>query len=328
MSTTVSIMSEPVRILITQPLPVVATAWLAEQGAELLFGYEDETWRSVAGSIRGLIYYSIPMDKPFLDALPALEVIGKRGAGIDTVDLAEVERRGILITNVAGANSNSVSEHAVMLLFAATRGVVLRDRVTRAGDFETRFQLPLVNEVAGSTLGLIGYGNIGQRIAEIMRGGFECEIGYYDPYHLVADGEPEAVRFETLGELMRWADNAVVAAPLTPETRSMVGGTELELLGPDGVLVVISRGGIVDEDALFAALSEGVIRGAGIDTYDHEPPRKDHPLFTLDNVILTPHVAGASGTSRERSSLLVCERVWALLNGEDAPVVGTQEWLR
>jgi D-3-phosphoglycerate dehydrogenase / 2-oxoglutarate reductase len=321
--------ANPIRILITQPLPVGAIEWLQAQGSLLYLAYEDEKWRSVADQIRALVYYSIPIDKPLMDQLPSLEVIGKRGAGIDSVDLEEAERRGILVTNVAGANANSVSEHAVMLLFAATRGVLLRDRVTRAGGFQTRFELPLVREIAETRLGLIGFGNIGRRIADMFRLGFSCEIGFYDPY---ADLETirvkEARRFDDLSSLMAWADNAIVAAPLTPETRGMVGRDELDLLGPDGVIVVISRGGIVDEEALAAALTEGSLNGAGIDTYDREPPRSDHPLYAVENAVLTPHVAGASDTSRERSSLLVCQRVWALLHGEDAPVVGAQSWLR
>jgi D-3-phosphoglycerate dehydrogenase len=320
-------MSEgPVEILIMQPLPGTATDWLTEQGALLHKAYEDDSWRDNAESIRALIYYSIPVDKPLLDSLPALEVIGKRGAGIDTVDLDEVKRRGLLVTSVAGSNANSVSEHAVTLLFSATRGIVVRDRVTRAGNFETRFELPLVKEVAGTRIGMIGFGNIGRRIAGMLRGGFACEIGYYDPY--ADDGSSDATRFTSLNDLMAWADNAIVAAPLTAETRGMVGRAQLDLLGPDGVLVVVSRGGICDEEALAAALKDGSIRAAGIDTYEGEPPRRDHPLFALDNAVLTPHVAGASDTSRQRSSLLVCQQVWALLHGETAPVVGTQPWLK
>jgi D-3-phosphoglycerate dehydrogenase / 2-oxoglutarate reductase len=314
------------KILITQPLPAVATDWLRAQGAELLLGYESDAWRSHADEIRAIVYYSIPIDKAFMDSLPKLEIIGKRGAGVDRIDLKEATRRNIRITNVAGANSTAVSEHAVMLLFAATRGVILRDGVTRAGRFEERFDLPLCKEISATNLGLIGFGNIGRRVAGICQSGFGCAIGFYDPYVDGSTVADDVIRFDDLAGLLGWADNAIVVAPLTPETRGMIGLPELEMLGPDGVIVIVSRGGIVDEDALAESLARGSIRGAGIDVYDHEPPREDHPLFALENVVLTPHVAGATDTSRDQSSLLTCQRVWALLHGGDAPIVGRESW--
>jgi D-3-phosphoglycerate dehydrogenase len=314
------------KILITQPLPAVATDWLRLQGAELFLGYESDEWKAHAEEIRAIVYYSIHIDTAFMNMLPNLEIIGKRGAGIDRIDLREAERRNIKITNVAGANANAVAEHAVMLLFAATRGVVVRDRVTRAGRFEDRFDLPLTREIAGTELGLIGYGRIGRKIGSMLSQGFGCPVGFYDPY-VDASTIPAGVkRFPDLRSLMSWAINAVVVAPLTAETRGMVGVEELRLLGPDGIIVVASRGGIADEQAIVEAILEKSIRGAGIDVYDGEPPRPDHPLFGLDEVVLTPHVAGATDTSREQSSLLTCQQVWSLLHGGEAPLVGRESW--
>ncbi|BCB91272.1 2-hydroxyacid dehydrogenase [Phytohabitans suffuscus] len=312
------------KILIMQPLPDNATAWLREQGAELVLADEAGAWREHAAAVRALVYYSVPVDKPLLDLLPALEVIGKRGAGVDTVDLAEVAARGIKLTNVgAGGNATSVAEHALTLLLAATREVPVRDRATREGRFRQRFEMPLVNELSGSRLGVVGAGHIGRRVAEMCRNAFGCEIGFYDPYGAPAAG----TMFPTLGVLLEWADNAIVAAPLTGESRGMIGRPELRLLGPEGVVVIISRGGIVDEDALAEALVAGEVRGAATDVYDREPPRDDHPLFGLPGIVLSPHVAGGTRQSRERTSLTVCQQVWALLNGAEAPLVGAQPWL-
>lgn len=319
-----------VRILIAQPIPAVAIDWLREQGAEAILAYEDEGWRSKADSIRALVYYSIPVDKELLDALPALEVIGKRGAGVDTVDLDEAARRGIRITNIVGenGNANAVAEHAIMLLFAATRSVVVADRFVRAGRFRERMSLPLVEEISESRIGIVGAGQIGGRIAAMCRGGFQCQVGVYDPYLA-----PERARelgaqvFPDVRSLVEWADSLVIAAPLTPETKGLIGLDELELLGRDGIVVVSSRGGIVEEEALTDAVRSGVIRGAGIDVYSPEPPGDDNPLLELDGVVLTPHVAGASRKSRERTSVMVCRQVWSLLHGGEAPLVGGQPWL-
>src|SRR5918996_2112153 len=137
-------------ILLMQPLPEAATDWLRAQGAYLHLGYEHERWRERAGDIRALIYYSVPIHKPLMDALPALEVIGKRGAGIDLIDLPEASARGIAITNVgAGGNSGTVAEHALTLMMAATRSIPVRDAAVRQGRFRERVQMGLGQEGTG-----------------------------------------------------------------------------------------------------------------------------------------------------------------------------------
>jgi D-3-phosphoglycerate dehydrogenase len=313
-----------VRVLITQPIPTAAVDWLRDQGADVVLGFPGEDWRAKADTVEGLVYYSIKIDKPLLDQLPALRVIGKRGIGIDTVDLPELGRRGIQLTNVAGefGNHNTVAEHAITLLFAATRAVPTADAFTRAGRFTERMSLPLVKEVSESRIGIVGAGRIGGRVADMLRLGFQCEVGIFDPYVTAERTEAlHATRFDTVGGLCDWADNVVIAAPLTDETRGLLGLAELRRIGPDGIVVVSSRGGIVDEGALVEAVRTGLVRGAGIDVYSPEPPAPDNPLFQLDRVVLTPHVAGASDKSRERTSLLICRQVWALLHGEPAPVI-------
>ena len=223
-----------------QPLPDVAIEWLTAQGADL--SWYDDGWPADADEVEALIYYSVHIDKPLLDKLPALRVIGKRGAGVDTLDLAEIERRGIVVTNVgAGGNASSVCEQALTLLMAATRDVVRRDAFTRAGNFTRRFELPLYEEVGGSRVGIMGAGNIGRRLIEILHNGLDCKIGVYDPYAKTDDLPVR--RFDELGDMFSWADNVIIAAPLTEESRGSVGRHELALLGPQGVVVVISRGG-------------------------------------------------------------------------------------
>ncbi|PJJ62410.1 2-hydroxyacid dehydrogenase [Compostimonas suwonensis] len=310
------------KILILQPLPDSSVAWLRNAGADVVLGYEDDSWRQEGAGIAGLLYYTVPVDKATLDLLPDLRVIGKRGVGIDSVDLDELERRGIALTNVAGVNSNSVAEHAITMLFAATRDIPVRDELTRAGRFEERVTLPLVQEVSGSRIAVVGAGNIGRRIAAILSEGFQCEIRFYDPYVPADVRATLPYEFDDdLLALFEWANNAVIAAPLTAETRDMVRREHLRSLGRKGVLTIISRGGVVNEGDLVEALLEKEIAAAGVDVYDHEPPAPDHPFFAIENVVLTPHTAGGSETSREKSSLLVSQQVWDHLHGRQVPLV-------
>ena len=319
----------PETIVLMQPLPASSLEYLRGE-ADVLLAYEGDDWQARAADIRALIYYSVKIDRPLLDQLPALEVIGKRGVGIDTIDLAATSARGIAITNIQGEDGNAVSvaEHGVALLMAVRRRLPERDAFTRRGEFAGRMKLPLGNEVTGSRVGIVGAGNIGRKIAAMLAAAFGVHLGYYDPYIAPAAAQTfPATRFDEVGALFEWADNVVVAAPLTPESRNLIGRAELARLGPRGVLVVISRGGIVNEHDLAGALTAGQIWGAGLDVYDGEPPAPDNPLFGCETAVLTPHVAGATQESRERTSLSICQQVLALLRGGTAPLAD-QEWLQ
>lgn len=319
----------PETILIMQPLPAIALEYLRAESADVLLAYDGDDWKARAADIRALVYYSVKVDRALVDQLPALEVIGKRGVGIDTIDLSVTSARGIRITNIQGEDGNaaSVAEHSLALLMATRRRIPERDAFTRRGEFAHRMRLPLCNEVSGSRVGIVGAGNIGRRIGDMLAAAFGCPIGYYDPYISAERAQAfQATRFDQVTPLFEWADNVIVAAPLTPESRNLIGRRELALLGPQGVLVVISRGGIVNERDLAAALTAEQIWGAGLDVYDGEPPAADNPLFACDTVVLTPHVAGATQESRERTSLGICRQVIALLRGGEAPLAD-QEWL-
>lgn len=316
-------------LLVMQPLPASSLEYLRSRSVRVLLAYENDAWRALAAEVDALIYYSIPVDRSLLDGLPNLRVIGKRGVGIDTVDLDITRSRGILVTNIQGEDGNAVSvaEHAVALLLGARRQIVIRDAFTRSGNFVGRHTLPHGHEVTRSRVGLVGAGHIGRQVGNMLRHGFGCVVGYYDAYlEATTAAEFGGTAFTTLAELFEWADNVIVAAPLTSETRGMIGAKELRLLGPEGVLVIISRGGIVDERTLAAALMAGEISAAGVDVYDGEPPAADNPLFGCDTAVLTPHVAGATEESRERTSLAVCRQVLALLLGGEAPLAD-QPWL-
>lgn len=316
-------------ILIMQPLQPAAMEWLAQQDIPVVTHDEEGAWRSHAEDIEALIYYSVKIDRPLLDQLPHLRFIGKRGAGIDSIDLDEVRRRGIQITNVgAGGNATSVAEHAMTLLFGSIRQLPQRDAFAREGRFLGRFGLPLVEEVSGARIGILGAGQIGRKLIGMLHDGFGSELGVFDPYlpDEVASTLPVTM-FDDVSALCDWAQHVIVAAPLTDESRHLIGRDQLRLIGSRGVIVICSRGGIVDESALAAAVDAGEIWGAATDVYDDEPPADDHPFFSRPDIVLTPHVAGASLRSRDNASVMVCQQVCALLRGEDAPIVNAQPWL-
>ncbi|MQA80090.1 MAG: hypothetical protein GEV10_16665 [Streptosporangiales bacterium] len=312
-------------VLITEPVHDSALAWLRDQGAIVTLAYEDAAWRESAGDVRGLVVRACPVDVALLDELPALEVVAKHGSGVNTIDLAATAARGIRVTNVPGANTDAVAEHAVALLSALSRDLVDCDRLVRQGRFDERFGLRQLKELTGSRLGLVGAGRVGRRVAAICRGGYDCRIGVYDPF-LGDDTDLDATRFGTVADLVEWADNVVVAAPLTPQTRGLLDAGVLGRLGVEGSLVCASRGGIVDETALAELLRDGRLRGAALDVYEPEPPGADHPLFALGGTAFTPHVGYSSDRSMVRMGVESCRQLWALLHGGDAPLVTADSW--
>jgi lactate dehydrogenase-like 2-hydroxyacid dehydrogenase len=220
-------------------------------------------------------------------AMPALELVCALGAGYENIACDAARARGIVVANGAGTNDDCVADHAFGLLIAAVRGIVRIDRLCRDGVWRDSLVLP--PNVSGKRLGILGLGTIGQKIAR-RAAGFDMEVGYHNrkPREGVAHRY-----FDSLEAMAGWADFMVVATPGGPGTKHLVGAGVIEALGPKGVLVNIARGSVVDTAALAAALSEGRLAGAGLDVYESEPHAPEL-LVGLDNVVLTPHIAGWS----------------------------------
>jgi len=244
-------------------------------------------------------------------AAPKLRLIQLLSAGYDRADIAAARRAGVPIANNGGANAVAVSEHAVMLMLAVCRRLPLQHANVGGGRWRGN-EPPRVHELRGRTLGIVGLGTIGKKTARLA-GAFGMTVHYYDIARLSEDAEDAlGVRFRLLGELLRTSDIVSLHVPLNPTTHHLVGAREIALLKPTAVLVNTSRGPVVDEVALTAALSEGRIAGAGLDVFDQEPPEPDNPLFSLDNVVLTAHLAGPtveSSTARLRNAFDNVERV-------------------
>ena len=244
-------------------------------------------------------------------AAPKLKLIQLLSAGYDRADLTAARRARVPIANNGGANAVAVAEHALMLMLAVSRRLPLQHANVGSGRWRGN-ETPRVHELRGRTLGIVGLGTIGKKTARLARA-FGMTVQYYDVARLTEDAEDAlGVRFRLLGELLRSSDVVSLHVPLDPSTRHLVGARELALLKPAAVLVNTSRGPVVDEAALTKALREGRIAGAGLDVFDQEPPDPDNPLFSLDNVVLTAHLAGPtveSAPARLRNAFDNVERV-------------------
>ena len=244
-------------------------------------------------------------------AAPRLRLVQLLSAGYDRADIAAARRAGVPVANNGGANSVAVAEHAMMLMLAVCRRLPLQHANVGSGRWRGN-EPPRVHELRGRTLGIVGLGTIGKKTARLA-GAFGMTVHYYDVDRLTEDAEDAlGVRFRLLGELLRGSDVVSLHVPLNPTTHHLVGAREIALLKPTAVLVNTSRGPVVDEAALAEALGAGRIAGAGLDVFDQEPPDADNPLFSLDNVVLTAHLAGPtveSSTARLRNAFDNVERV-------------------
>jgi phosphoglycerate dehydrogenase-like enzyme len=233
------------------------------------------------------------IDDAFFRAAPRLRLVQLISAGYDRIDLAAARKAGVPVANNGGSNAIGVAEHALMLMLATLkRGVWLHGNVVagkwRVGGFDEH----RLYELAGKTVGIIGLGTIGKKVARRVRA-FDADVVYYDIVRLTEDQEDAlGVRFVLFEELLGTSDVVTLHVPLNESTHRFMGARQFAAMKPGAVLINTCRGPVVDEAALYQALTTGQIAAAGLDVLVEEPPAKDHPLFTLDNVIITPHMAG------------------------------------
>lgn len=238
------------------------------------------------------------MGPEFYRAAPRLKLVQLLSAGYDRLDLEAARQARVPVANNGGANSVAVAEHAVTLMLAVNKKLVRLHTNVLGGQWRPRsFDDPRLHEVAGKTLGIVGLGAIGKKVARRAQA-FDMRVQYYDAVRLSEDEEDTlGVRFVLFGELLRTSDVVSLHVPLNAATRKLVGAREFAAMKATAILVNTCRGEVVDEEALYHALTTGQIAGAGLDVLAQEPPRANHPLFALDNVIITPHAAGPTWES-------------------------------
>nr|MBA2535702.1 D-glycerate dehydrogenase [Rubrobacter sp.] len=245
-----------------------------------------------------------------------LKVIANMAVGYDNIDVEVAAERGVVVTNTPEVLNETTADTAFMLLLAAARRLGEAERLLRSGGWEAWGPKQLTGpDVWGKTLGVVGFGRIGQALARRAKG-FEMDLAYHDQYrNEEAEGELGA-RYLGLEELLQTSDFVSIHTPLTPETTHLIGAEELDNMKPEAVLVNTSRGPVVDEGALADALAERRIFAAGLDVYEYEP--EVHPkLLELENVVLAPHIGSASIETRDKMAALAAENLAAVLRGEE-----------
>lgn len=272
---------------------------------------EDTARRDLAGIDVALVTSRVPMSERVIEA-SNLELIGKLGTGLDSIDLCAANARGIEVTYTPGMNALSVAEHTLSLLLGTAR------RLTEARDLiETdhwRDDMTLGTRVSGSTVGIVGFGNVGKRVGKLL-GGFDVNLLANDPYTAEIDAELVGARNVGLEELVVESDFVCVTAELTEETRGLIGEEEFALMDASTILVNTARGPLVDEAALLRALERGGIAGAGLDVHHTEPLGSDSRFLELDSVVLTPHIAPMTLQSRQETIARLVQNVSTLWNG-------------
>ncbi|MHC4714588.1 MAG: hydroxyacid dehydrogenase [Planctomycetota bacterium] len=240
-----------------------------------------------------------------------LRVVSKHGVGVDTIDIPAATRLGIVVMNTPGANSQSVAEHALAFMFALARRIPLQDRKVRRGLWDKKGYRGF--DLAGKTLGIVGFGRIGRRLAELVAP-LPMKVIAHDP--AMAPGSvPGVTLVEELRDLLAAADIVSLHCALTPETRGMIGIEEFRLMGKKALFINTARGAIADETAQVRALEEGLIAGAALDTFETEPPAADSPLFRMDNVVLSNHVGGVTVESMRNMGVTAARNVLSVLEG-------------
>jgi glyoxylate reductase len=321
------------KVYITRQIPDRALAIIAEACDYRIWPEADEAVPPdvLDDEIRGvdgvLSLLTEQWDGARLARAPRLRVLANMAAGYDNVSVPDCTARGVLVTNTPGVLTETTADLTWALLMATARRLPEAERVLKAGGWQTWSPLMLTGQdVYGATLGIIGMGRIGRAVARRAIG-FAMPISYTGRHrHEEAEAELGARRVP-LDDLLRQADFVVIQVPLSAETRGLIGRRELSLMKPTACLINTARGGIVDEAALYDALTDGRLWAAGLDVFASEPVAPDHPLLGLANVVLLPHIGSASIATRTRMATLAAENlVAALTGGRPATPVNPEAW--
>ena len=249
-----------------------------------------------------------PFDASVFAACTRLRVLARTGVGLDSIDLDAATAAGVVVTTAAGANDQAAADHTLALMLAAVRRLVEFDASVRRGEWP-RDAASTAWDLDGATVGIVGLGSIGRAVARRLRG-FECSILAHDLVPTTMEG----IEFVPLDELLGRSDVVTLHVPLNDSTQVLIGTRELAQLRAGAILVNTSRGGVVDEVALFGALADGRLRAAALDVFVDEPPRLS-PLLGLPNVVLTPHIAGLSTGSIAKMLRLASRSILTVLDG-------------
>jgi glyoxylate reductase len=299
-------------------LPATMRAMLGDQ-------FEVFPWDASPGNpalkfIRGLVTYGHPrVDGSLLDCCPEVRVVSNLGVGVDHIDVAACLARNVAVGNTPGCLDASTADMTFALLLAAARNVVTGDAFARGPEFTHYDPSRLIgHEVTGSTLGIIGFGRIGRQVAR-RAAGFDMRVLYYGRTRQQAAEQTLRAEYAELPRLLAESDFVTLNCPLTEETRNLIGAAELAQMKPTAILINMARGGVLDHAALLQALQQGTIARAALDVTEPEPLPRNHPLLSLPNVVIAPHLGSASDKTRRRMQEMTVENLKAGVQGEPLP---------
>lgn len=314
------------KVLISQPIHEAGVRLLAEKFEVRVS--PDHSPATLARGIQdcsGLLVRTAPIPASVIEAAPDLKVIARHGVGYENIDMAAATRRRIPVAITADANALSVAEHVLVLMGALAKRIVEYDAATRKGDWEIRNSYRAI-DLNGKVLGILGMGRIGSLVCKKAKAAFDMEVLAYDPVVPREAMERAGARgIGSIPELLRASDVVTVHTPLTPQTKGLIGEAQFTMMKPTALLINAARGPVVDEQALFAALTAGKIAGAGLDVFDPEPPEPTNPLFGLPNVVLTPHSAGLTVECVIRMATGAARAIVDVLEGRRPPHVVNPE---
>jgi D-3-phosphoglycerate dehydrogenase len=278
------------------------------------------------GAARDELARHFHVHEDLLRRAPNLLIVSSNGAGFDPVDVDACTAAGVLVVNQSGGNANSVAEHALGMLLTLSKRILEADRVLRRERDVNRNAL-IGNEAQGKTIGVVGLGNVGRRIAELCKGLLHMNVIAYDPYLTAEEMAARGGVKVELDDLLRRSDFVSISCPLTKESRGMIGAREFALMQPHAFFITTARGFIHDEAALEDALRHRRIAGAGLDVWAKEPPPPDHPLLQFDNVLASPHTAGVTREARMNMGKIAAEQLLDALDGNRPPrIINPEVW--
>ncbi|WP_408006916.1 hydroxyacid dehydrogenase [Pseudalkalibacillus sp. A8] len=262
--------------------------------------------------IHALITRTETITANLIRSCPSLEVIGQHGVGVNNIDVSVATEEGVCVINVPDANFVSVAEHTMMSILALSKNLVRNHKEVKKNNWDFRDQV-LPSEIADKNLFIIGFGNIGRRVAKLANA-FNMKVFIYDPY--ITAGGDEVTVVDSLIAGLKIADYTTLHLPLMKSTEKMISEEEFNHMKEESYLINVSRGQIVDQKALLYTLQQNKIAGVQLDVLDKEPPDPNDPIFKLENVIFTPHIAGDTKEAKDRCSKILSEEVAIVLGGK------------
>jgi D-3-phosphoglycerate dehydrogenase / 2-oxoglutarate reductase len=299
-------------VLVAQPIAAEGVDILTSEGFEVRRLSRCDHTQLVAAveEADGLLVRNALVDREIIEAAPRLKVISRHGAGLETIDLGAATDRGVQVTYTPQANYLSVAEHVLAMMLVLAKNMLRADKAIRDGHFDFRHE-HYGTELAGATLGIVGLGSIGTALARKASLGLDMKVMAYDPY---VETPPNGVEMtEDLDRLLKEADFLSVNVALTPQTEGLIGREQLALMKPTAYVINCARSAVVVENDVIAALREGRLAGAGVDVFSEDPPDPGSPWFTLEQTVLTPHMAAHTTAAMSRMAIQAAQGIVEVL---------------